>query len=554
MTWYRVSFLGIILVATVRLAAAADVFYATSFDNDSVLKFDANTLGAYVPPGRGELNNTFTIAPSQVAFAQGDQLPPSSVQGAAGSVPFGASNPWTAATAYPTAIARYAFVQVGQDSYVISGVILGADVVSTVRRYNATTDVWTPLANIPIGSEAPVGAFLNGKIYVADGGNDSPILRIYDIAANTWSAGPARPGPTSSYGGAAGAFNGNVYVVGGGFPPTTTLSIYNIASNTWSAGPAAPSPFLLGGYAQVGQFLYLIGSFTSTTGVNTTVSMRLDMATNTWSTGPVWTPARADFALAAAGTRLIAIGGDSNGGSFFDASAQVDELDTSTWPGGTWVSSPDNLPSARQANPAGFVSTGRVGGEIWSTGGIAPGSVFLNEHLFRAGAPLPLSAVSRKTHGAGPFDVPLPLTGPAGIECRSGAVADAHQMIFTFADAVTFGGVSVTTGTGNATFSVSGAVVTVDLTGVTNAQTITVTLNNVSDGVNTGNVAVPMGVLSGDTNGNGSVNAGDVAQTKGQSGMAVGTGNFRTDVNASGSISAADVALVKSRSGIALPP
>ena len=121
----------------------------------------------------------------------------------------GAGNPWTAATAYPTAIARYAFAQVGEDSYVISGIVLGADVVSTVRRYNATTNVWTTLANIPIGSEAPVGAFFNGKIYVADGGNDGPILRIYDIATNTWSAGPARPGPTSSYGGAAGAFNGN---------------------------------------------------------------------------------------------------------------------------------------------------------------------------------------------------------------------------------------------------------------------------------------------------------------------------------------------------------
>jgi hypothetical protein len=45
--------------------------------------------------------------------------------------------------------------------------------------------------------------------------------------------------------------------------------------------------------------------------------MRLDMSTNTWSTGPVWNPRRADFGLAVAGTKLFAIGGDSNGDGFF---------------------------------------------------------------------------------------------------------------------------------------------------------------------------------------------------------------------------------------------
>ena len=332
---------------------------------------------------------------SYVVLAQGEQLPPSSIQRAGSVSPreapaapsLPATNPWTAATPFPTTIARYAFVQVGEDLYVISGVSSSQVVVKTVRRYNATTNVWTSRADIPVGSEAPAGAFFGGKIYVADGA--STAFHIYDVATNTWSNGPPRPVSADSFGAAAGAFNGNVYVVGGSFPPTTTLSIYNIASNTWSAGPAAPSHYQLGGYAQIGQFLYLIGSFPDVDGFNSTVSMRLDMATNTWSIGPVWTPARADFALAAAGTKLIAIGGDIDGGGLFDASAQVDELETSTWPGGAWVPSPDNLPSPRQANQAGFVSTGRVGGEIWSTGGIAPGNVVLNEHLFRAAPTCP---------------------------------------------------------------------------------------------------------------------------------------------------------------------
>ena len=95
----------------------------------------------------------------------------------------------------------------------------------------------------------------------------------------------------------------------------------------------------------------------------------------------------------------------------------------------------------------------------------------------------------------------------------------------------------------------------VNLTGVTNAQVVTVSLTNVIDSAGNSSASVPisMGVLLGDTNGNGVVSASDIAQTKSQSGQAVDEFNFRTDVNVSGSITAADVGLTKSNSGTALP-
>ena len=130
----------------------------------------------------------------------------------------------------------------------------------------------------------------------------------------------------------------------------------------------------------------MIGSRGSTAANNSTVSMRLDMATNTWTTGPTWTPQRADFGLAAAGTKLFAIGGDVNGGpngGIGDPSTEVNELETSTWPAGTWIVSPDPLPSARQGNRAGFYSTGRAGGEIWSFAGFNINGFGLDEHLYR---------------------------------------------------------------------------------------------------------------------------------------------------------------------------
>jgi hypothetical protein len=90
---------------------------------------------------------------------------------------------------------------------------------------------------------------------------------------------------------------------------------------------------------------------------------------------------------------------------------------------------------------------------------------------------------------------------------------------------------------------------------VENAQTISLTLVGVrnSSGVNIGNFTVPMGVLLGDVNGNGSVNATDVSQAKTLSGQPAGAGTFRNDVNANGAINSSDISTIKSTSGTLLP-
>jgi hypothetical protein len=161
------------------------------------------------------------------------------------------------------------------------------------------------------------------------------------------------------------------------------------------------------------------------------------------------------------------------------------------------------------------------------------------------------TAVSRKIHAGTAFDIDLPLTGTAGIECRSGGATNDYQVVVTFPVPVTFNSASVTSGSGSvASTSGNGSSnVVVNLTGVTSAQTIALTLFGVNDGTSMGDVVIPMGVLVGDTSGNSSVNAGDVAQTKGQAGQPVTGANFRSDVNANGSINASDIALVKSNSG-----
>jgi hypothetical protein len=92
---------------------------------------------------------------------------------------------------------------------------------------------------------------------------------------------------------------------------------------------------------------------------------------------------------------------------------------------------------------------------------------------------------------------------------------------------------------------------TVNLTGVTNAQTLTVTLSSVTDRFSQVLADTPLRVsmLVGDTTANGIVNASDVTQTKRRSGGPVTINNFRSDVNANGVINGSDVAIVKAHSG-----
>lgn len=167
-----------------------------------------------------------------------------------------------------------------------------------------------------------------------------------------------------------------------------------------------------------------------------------------------------------------------------------------------------------------------------------------------------MSAVSRKTHTGipTPFDVNLPLSGTPGIECRAGGATNAFQIVISFPVAVTYTSASITSGSGSIGASTGSTVVTVDLTGVASAQYITLTLAGVSDGVNTNDVAVRMGILTGDTTGDGSVNSADIGQTKSKSGQPVDSTNFRTDLNTDGNLNSADIGLVKSKSGTALPP
>jgi hypothetical protein len=178
---------------------------------------------------------------------------------------------------------------------------------------------------------------------------------------------------------------------------------------------------------------------------------------------------------------------------------------------------------------------------------------------------VPVSASSRKMHGSWAGGMNLPLTGAPAIECRSGGATGDHQLVLTFASPVTIKGspqAQVTSGAGDigtggspngGVVSVSGAVVTVPLTNVANAQRITVTLNNVSDGINTSSPTMSMGVLLGDVNGDGFVLSGDFTAARAKSGVPVDGNTCQFDINLDGFILSGDYTTIRQQSGTHLP-
>jgi hypothetical protein len=184
-----------------------------------------------------------------------------------------------------------------------------------------------------------------------------------------------------------------------------------------------------------------------------------------------------------------------------------------------------------------------------------------------------VSAASRKKHGtAGTgtnYDINMPLnatldSATSGVEDRDGGDSDGggagnYKIVLKFDLPVTGGTATVTdhnpAGTGMAGApSFSGNEMTIPLSGVSNAQVLTVTVAGATNGTNTlASVDVNVGFLIGDTTSSRGVNSTDVVQTKGQVGAPVTGANFRTDVSANGTITSTDVSEVKVASGTSIP-
>ena len=159
-----------------------------------------------------------------------------------------------------------------------------------------------------------------------------------------------------------------------------------------------------------------------------------------------------------------------------------------------------------------------------------------------------VSAVSRMTHGAGTFDLPLALDG-SSVEPRSDDTGN-YTIIMTFDKPPVSANVSSSSGSvSNVTYSGNNA--TVSLSGITDQQVVTVNANGVTGTNNASqDASISVGFLIGDVNADRVVNVGDTIPTRNHSGETLDNTNFKYDVNVDGSINVGDTTVVRSKSGI----
>ena len=480
---------------------------------------------------------------------------------------------WSAGPAMPTVLVRAVGVYFPSDGnfYTVGGRtsdVAGSD-FQHVLKFNTTSNAWSQMpSTLPdnsmnnmacgvltvsgtpsiycVGGSFAGGAAGTGRVFSYNPATDTPTT----LTGDDW---PGAMG-TILPGGFAVA-NNKLYILGGfNINVASTNQIWQFdptqpVGSKWTLAPVTtPEGIMYAPTAAIGGIIYVGGAsdYQGGTVVDTTNSFSFNPGTNTiGSIAPIPRATGETRGLTFNG-KMYVMGG---GRVAPNPSTEVDVYNPGT---NTWTT---DLPftTARRNFPTDTNGTTN----IWLAGGydvtgVTPLSS--TEIFCQAAAPMAQSAFSRKVHGAaGTFDIPLPLTGNVGVECRIGPT---YQMIVNFATTVTVGSASVTSGTGTvSSFSGSGtSQITVNLSGVTDQQRITMTLHNVNNGTVTGDVPISMGVLIGDVNGNGTVSSADVALTKSQVGATVGGSNFREDVNVNGTISSTDVALVKSDVGHALPP
>lgn len=165
-----------------------------------------------------------------------------------------------------------------------------------------------------------------------------------------------------------------------------------------------------------------------------------------------------------------------------------------------------------------------------------------------------LRAASRLTHGsAGTFEIEMPLSGVSGVEDRTGGRSGVYSAVFTFDVAVTSGRALILDGTATAGIpSFQGNEMSVPLTEVTNAQLVTIRLENVN-GSNTVDGEVVFGFLAGDPNSSRSVDGRDFLIWQRNSGQVVTGRNFGVDFDNDGLIDGNDRRILQLYRGTSLP-
>ena len=530
----------------------------------------ASTSTVNAPPGRGFTTAT-TVWTGSEMIIWGGTVDGAQVDTGARYSPI--TDTWMVTNGInaPSPRESHTAVWTGNEMIVWGGHRNGFGYPTNGARYNPSTDSWTATStSAPPARDSHSAVWTGSEMIVWGGFRNNQVLNTggrYNPESDSWLSTPVANAPAARLWHTA-VWSGSEMIIWGGSSNGGTVPLYNTGgkynptTNTWTATNAATAPpgREFNTVVWTGSEMIVWGGYNPWEGGYLNAGARYNPMTDNWTTtSPNALNGREFHTAVWTGREMIIWGGRY----IINGTTSV-PLNTGGRynPGNdSWIlTAVSSAPEARLGHTAVWTGSEMI---IWGGYGTSDYLDSGGRYCAQPSTPIAQSADSRKTHGtAGNFDVDLPLNGTPGIECRSGGLTNDYTMVITFLANVSVNGnpqAAVTLGTGivgtggvsnGGMITISGNVVTIPLTGVTNAQTINVTLNSVNGSTN---VVIPMNVLIGDANGNGSVNASDVSQTKLRLGQTVSATNFRSDVSTNGSINASDVSIVKGKVGTGLP-
>jgi non-specific serine/threonine protein kinase len=265
---------------------------------------------------------------------------------------------WQAAAPMPVPRSEVAATQFRGGIAVVGGYRSGCVNSANVDLFLPRTNRWRALPRLPLNLNHTTAVGYRGTLYVAGGYGDLPNQfprGVYALSENRWWRIGTLPSARAAAGSAV--IGGKWYIAGGVTPRghATAMLVYDFASRRWSTAPG-PSPRQHLGVAASHGKLYAAGGRIGGADRNLDTFEMYDPATRTWTQLPPIPEARGGTGLAAVGTQLVSVGGETP----TETIASVYAFDVT---GGAWRPLP-SLPTPRHG--LGVVG---IGSRVYALGG-----------------------------------------------------------------------------------------------------------------------------------------------------------------------------------------